>query len=113
MTTKKITTISLAMINIIAVANLRGIPFSAKMGISVISYYGLATILFFIPTALVTSELATAWPNKGGIYVWVKKAFGEFPGFITIWLQWIYNVVWYPTILTFVAAITLTLTFFD
>ncbi|MEE3003797.1 MAG: APC family permease [Pseudomonadota bacterium] len=104
MTTKKITTISLAMINIIAVANLRGIPFSAKMGISVISYYGLATILFFIPTALVTSELATAWPNKGGIYVWVKKAFGEFPGFITIWLQWIYNVVWYPTILTFVAA---------
>ena len=92
------------MINIIAVANLRGIPFAAKMGLASLSYYTIAACMFFIPTALVAAELATAWPNKGGIYVWVREAFGDFAGFITIWLQWIYNVVWYPTILTFVAA---------
>jgi amino acid transporter len=104
MSIKKITTLPLIMINIIAVANLRGIPFAAKMGIASFSYYLIATLIFFIPTALVTAELATSRPNKGGIYVWVKEAFGDFMGFITIWLQWIYNVVWYPTILTFVAA---------
>lgn len=100
----KLSVFSLMMINVIAIDNLRGIPFSAKLGLSLISYYTLAALIFFIPTALVTAELATAWPNKGGIYVWVREAFGDFYGFITIWLQWIYNVVWYPTILTFVAA---------
>jgi amino acid transporter len=43
-------------------------------------------------------------PNKGGIYVWVREAFGELWGFVVIWLQWVYNVVWYPTILSFIAA---------
>ena len=99
-----IKTIPLIMINIIAIANLRGIPFAAKMGLASFSYYTIAALLFFIPSALVASELATSWPNKGGIYVWVREAYGDFLGFITIWLQWIYNVVWYPTILTFVAA---------
>jgi glutamate:GABA antiporter len=101
---KKLSTLSLIMINIIAIDNLRSIPFSGKLGLSLLSYYGLAAILFFIPTALVATELATAWPNKGGIYVWIKEALGEFGGFMAIWLQWVYNVIWYPTILTFVAA---------
>ncbi|AHE67239.1 amino acid transporter [Legionella oakridgensis ATCC 33761 = DSM 21215] len=54
--------------------------------------------------ALVAAELATAYPETGGIYIWVREAFGRRAGFITIWLQWIYNVVWYPTILAFIAA---------
>lgn len=40
---------------------------------------------------------------QGGIYVWVKEAFGKRIGFLAIWLQWIENVIWYPTILSFVA----------
>ena len=52
------------MINIIAIDNLRSIPFSAKLGFSLISYYAIAALLFFIPTALVAAELATAWPIK-------------------------------------------------
>jgi glutamate:GABA antiporter len=103
-TNKKLSTLAIVMINIIAIDNLRSIPFSSKLGLSLLSYYGIAAILFFIPTALVATELATAWPNKGGIYVWIKEALGEFGGFMAIWLQWIYNVIWYPTILTFVSA---------
>ena len=103
-TNKKLSTLSIIMINIIAIDNLRSIPFSAKLGLGLLSYYGIAAIFFFIPTALVATELATAWPNKGGIYVWIKEALGEFGGFMAIWLQWIYNVIWYPTILTFIAA---------
>lgn len=95
---------SLVMINVIAVDSLRTLPITAKLGISLISYYLLAALIFFIPVALVAAELATAFPNTGGIYVWVREAFGRRAGFITIWLQWIYNVVWYPTILAFIAA---------
>jgi amino acid transporter len=92
------------MINIIAVDSLRTLPISAKLGLSLISYYVIAAFAFFIPVALVAAELATAYPNTGGVYVWVREAFGKRAGFITIWLQWIYNVVWYPTILAFIAA---------
>lgn len=96
---------SLVMINIIAVDSLRTLPISAKLGLSLISFYVIAAFAFFIPVALVAAELATAYPKTGGIYVWVREAFGKRAGFITIWLQWIYNVVWYPTILAFIAAI--------
>lgn len=94
---------SLIMINVIAVDSLRTLPFSAVYGSSLIFYYIIAAITFFLPIAFVCAELATAWPNKGGVYVWVREAFGELWGFVIIWLQWIYNIVWYPTILAFVA----------
>ncbi|MDN3504303.1 MAG: amino acid permease [Rhabdochlamydiaceae bacterium] len=48
---------------------------------------------FFIPIALVSAELATGWPEKGGVYVWAKAAFGERWGFFTTWLQWIYSML--------------------
>lgn len=95
---------SLVMINVIAVDSLRTLPITAKLGLSLVSYYLVAAFVFFIPVALVAAELATAYPKTGGIYVWVREAFGRRVAFITIWLQWIYNVVWYPTILAFIAA---------
>ena len=102
--TKNLGVFALVMINIIAVDNLRSLPFSAVYGFSLVFYYLIAAIVFFIPVALVAAELATGWPDKGGIYVWVREAFGEWWAFFIIWLQWIYNVVWYPTILSFIAA---------
>lgn len=102
--TKVLSVFSLVMINVIAVDSLRTLPMSAKLGLPLVSYYIVAAFTFFIPVALVAAELATAFPNTGGIYVWVREAFGRRAGFITIWLQWIYNVVWYPTILAFIAA---------
>jgi amino acid transporter len=95
---------SLAMMNVIAVDSLRSLPIAAQFGYALIFFYLLAALLFFIPTALVTAELATSWPSTGGAYIWIRTAFGERWGWFAIWLQWIYNVVWYPTILSFVIA---------
>lgn len=106
---KVLSVFTLMMINVIAVDSLRTLPISAEYGSSLIFYYVIAAIGFFIPTVLVTAELATGWPNTGGAYVWVTKAFGPKIGFLTIWLQWIYNVVWYPTILAFLAGTLATL----
>ncbi len=96
---------SLVMINVIAVDNLRSLPISAEYGLSLIFYYIVGVIVFMLPTAMVAAELATGWPNTGGVYVWVREAFGKRAALLTIWLQWIYNVVWYPTMLAFLAAI--------
>lgn len=95
---------SLVMINVIAVDSIRTLPMAASYGFALISLYIIAALLFFIPTALITAELATTWPEKGGLYAWVKTAFGPKWGLCVVYLQWIYNVVWYPTILTLIAS---------
>src|SRR3990167_9059299 len=94
---KPLTIFSLVAINVIAIDSLRGLPFSEEYGFSAVFYYLLAAITFFIPVSLVSAELATAWPETGGLYVWVREAFGNEIGFLTIWLQWFYNIAWYPT----------------
>lgn len=102
---KPLTVFSLVMINVIAVDSLRSLTVGAEYGLALVFFYALAAILFFIPTILVSAELATAWPNTGGVYIWVREAFGSRWGFLTVWLQWIYNIVWYPTIFAFIAGI--------
>lgn len=102
---KTLSVFTLVMINVIAIDNLRSLTAGAVYGFSLVFFYSLAALSFFIPTILVTAELATGWPNTGGVYIWVREAFGSRWGFLTIWLQWIYNVVWYPTIFAFIAGI--------
>lgn len=102
---KSLSLFTLIMINVIAIDNLRSLTAGAEYGFSMVFFYLVAAILFFVPTILVTAELATGWPNTGGVYIWVREAFGPRWGFLTIWLQWIYNVVWYPTIFAFIASI--------
>lgn len=94
---------SLTMITVGSVDSIRNLPATALFGSQLIAFFVLGAICFLIPTALVSAELASGWPKQGGIYEWVKAAFGKHLGFLAIWLQWIENVIWYPTILSFVA----------
>lgn len=94
---------SLAMMNVAVVMSLRGIPMIAKEGLQMIFFLLFASLLFLMPVSLVSAELATGWPKSGGVYRWVKEAFGPRWGFAAIWLQWIQNTVWYPTVLAFAA----------
>lgn len=95
----------LAMLNVALICTLRGLPVLAKEGLPLVFYYVVAALGFLIPVSLVTAELATGWPphGPGGVYIWVREAFGGKAGFLAIWLQWIQNVIWFPTILSFVA----------
>lgn len=101
--TKVLGVFSLAMMTAMSVDSVRNLPASALFGSSLIFFFMLAAIGFLIPTALVAAELASTSVENGGVYVWVKNAFGKPAGFLAIWFQWIENVIWYPTILSFVA----------
>lgn len=101
---KPLSVLSLVMINIIAIDSLRNLSINAVSGFSLVFYYLLAYLFFLIPCALVTSEFSSHYPKTGGAYVWVREAFGKRSALTAIWLQWVYNVFWYPTILAFVAA---------
>jgi len=101
--TRTLSIFLLAMINVAAICSIKNWPLTAEYGFSSLFYFIASMLLFFIPTSLVSAELATGWPERGGVYVWVREAFGHRMGFLAIWLLWIENVVWYPTILSFIA----------
>ena len=94
---------SLTMITVGSVDSIRNLPATALFGSQLIAFFLLGAFFFLLPTALVSAELASGWSKQGGVYHWVKEAFGKKMGFLAIWLQWIENVIWYPTILSFVA----------
>lgn len=101
---KVLGTFTLAMITVAAIISLRNLPLSAEFGLASIFYYVVAALVFFIPIALVTAELATGWPRPGGNYVWVSEAFGKKVGFFALWMSWMESIAWFPVILAFTAA---------
>lgn len=94
---------TLAMISVSAIIALRNLPLFAKNGLAIITVLLIASLMFFIPIALVCAELASGWPKSGGLFAWVKEAFGNKNGALAVWLEWIESVVWLPTVLSFLA----------
>ena len=100
---KKLSVFTLAMINVAAVSSVRNWPTIAEYGFASLFFFALAAILFFIPVSMVAAELSTGWPKTGGIFVWVKEAFGHRTGFLAVWLLWAENLVYYPALISFIA----------
>jgi amino acid transporter len=94
---------TLAMIAVVAIVDLRGLPIMASYGFSAIFVYGVAMVLFLIPSGLVCAELATNRQHPGGLYAWIRDAFGEEMGFVAMWLEWLNNVIGFPASLSFIA----------
>ena len=71
---------------------------SAAMGVSGLTFWLVLGVLFFLPYGLVTAELGAAWPDEGGIYVWVREAFGPLWGTMAAWLYWVNVAFWAPSV---------------
>lgn len=99
-----LSTFALTMLIAGSIDSIRNLPASSLFGSTLIFFFVLAAVVFLIPAALISAELSASFPKQGGIYAWVKLAFGKKVGFLAIWLQWINTMVWYPTILSFIAA---------
>jgi len=99
----KIGPFKLVMISAAFIVSVRNLPMLAETGFRMIFFALIAVAVFLIPTSLVSAELATGWPERGGIYAWVKEAFGDRWGFSAIWLQWIQMVFGMVTVLAFIA----------
>ena len=78
---------------------------SAAIGPASISWWLITLVLFFIPYGLITAELGTTYPDEGGLYVWVKKAFGEKWAARTTWLYWVNVALWMPSVYILFAGI--------
>jgi amino acid transporter len=50
--------------------------------------------VFFIPYALLTSELGSTFTEEGGPYIWTKLALGRFISGVNALIYWISNPIW-------------------
>ncbi len=94
----------LALLNLAVMTSLRNLPIVSQYGFGSAFFYLLVAAVFLFPAGLISAELATGWTRTGGVYVWVREAFGPGWGFFAIWMQWIHSVPWFPAILSFSAS---------
>jgi glutamate:GABA antiporter len=98
-----LTTVALMLLMTGAIDSIRNLPATALFGSALIFFFIFSAIVFLIPVALVSAELASHSTEKSGIFHWVHLAFGKKIAFFAIWLQWINTMVWFPTVLSFIA----------
>ena len=83
----------LALTQILYIIGLGWVGTAAKLGPSHISFWLLAILLFYIPSAVVVVYLNRLMPLEGGLYQWAKLGFNEFTGFMVAWNLWLYMIV--------------------
>jgi glutamate:GABA antiporter len=88
---------------IVAVISPRWIATAAAVGPSAVIVWAIAFAAFFVPLAFTVLDLSARHPEEGGIYVWARRAFGDFAGFMTAWTYWTSNLVYFPALLYFTA----------
>jgi glutamate:GABA antiporter len=94
----------LVLFYVVTGVSLRWIATAAAAGPSSIVIWLGAWLLFYTPLALSVIELSSRYPNEGGLYVWSKRAFGDFSGFMAAWTYWTSNLPYFPAVLYFAAA---------
>ncbi|MDO5849562.1 MAG: amino acid permease [Methanobrevibacter sp.] len=93
-----------SLVTLASLMSIRNFPTMALVKWQLITFTILAVILYLIPAILTSSELGTGWPQNGGVYVWVKEAFGQRWGFTAVWMQWFQMTIGFVSVLSFVAA---------
>ena len=61
----------------------------------------ITPLLWSVPTAMMVSELATAIPEEGGFYIWVRRGMGRFMGYQETWLTLagsVFEMALYPNL---------------
>jgi amino acid transporter len=88
---------------IVAGSNLQWVATAAAAGPSSLPVWLIGCCAMFIPLAIAVVYLSSRYPDEGGIYVWAKRAFGPFGGFMTGWTYWCSNLPYFPALLYFTA----------
>jgi amino acid transporter len=88
----------LLLFSVCAILTIDTLASAASMGVSWFTWWALTMVVFFVPYGLITAELGAAWPQEGGLYVWVREALGERWGSLCAWFYWINNAYWTPAV---------------
>lgn len=88
-----------------AILLLETLTAAASIGAAAIFWWLLLGVAFLIPFGLICAEMGCTYPEQGGIYAWVRDAFGGRWGARASWCYWINTAVWLPAIYILFAGI--------
>ncbi|MDH4039237.1 MAG: APC family permease [Gammaproteobacteria bacterium] len=78
---------------------------AASVGAPSVFWWVFLGIVFFLPIALVSAEMGCAYPEQGGIYAWIRDAFGGRWASRATWCYWVNTAVWIPAIFILFAGV--------
>jgi len=96
----------LVLLFVVAVFNLNVVPSIAANGGVTAWLWIISLLLFFWPQGIAVIELAQRYPGEGGVYLWAKKEFGDFHGFLSGWCYWTNNMMYVPTIMLYFVGVS-------
>ena len=96
----------LVLLFVVAVFNLNVVPSIAANGGVTVWLWIISLALFFWPQGIAVIELAQRYPGEGGVYLWAKKEFGDFHGFLSGWCYWTNNMMYVPTIMLYFVGVS-------
>ncbi len=88
----------LVLFTVSAIMLLETLTAAASIGASSVFWWLFLGVIFYIPFALICAEMGCAYPEQGGIYAWVRDAFGGRWGARASWGYWVNTAVWLPAI---------------
>ena len=97
----------LATVCIILVAD--AVAPTASIGHSQYIWWAIMLIGFFVPYALISAELGTQYPSEGGMYTWVKKAFGKKWAARVAWFYWVNYPLWIASLANLITSLIMTM----
>jgi amino acid transporter len=86
---------------------------AASIGASSIFWWLFLGLIFFVPFAMICAEMGCTYAEQGGIYAWVRNAFGGRWGSRVSWGYWVNTAVWIPAIFILFAGVLKQLFFPD
>ena len=84
--------------------SLRWIAQAASAGPSSVIIWIIGALALYLPLVFTVLELSSRYPEEGGLYAWTRRAFGEFPGYLTGYFYWTSNLPYFPSLFYFTAA---------
>jgi glutamate:GABA antiporter len=96
--TKVLRGFDMTLFTVCAILVIDQLAASAAIGVQSIFWWVFTLVLFFIPYGLITSEMGSSLPQEGGIYAWVRRAFGPLWAGRTAWLWWVNVAFWMPSV---------------
>lgn len=104
-TTGALRMFDMILFSVCAILLLSQVTLTAQTGPSAIVWTIAIIVLFFLPYGLITAELGSTYPDAGGIYSWVVRAFGNKWGTRTSWWYWVNVALWVPSVYLMFAAV--------
>ena len=88
----------LVLLFVVAIVNLNVVPTISASGGMTVWLWLISLLFFFWPQGIAVVELSHRYPGEGGVYLWTKKIFGDFHGFLSGWCYWTNNIFYVPTV---------------